>query len=137
MFPTLPLASARPASSLPHPFHNRNKRNTAPGAGGEDMSTRRGVIPRPRDRLSVLAYSPDGRSGRCDPRSAPPQTRPMPDPAEVAWQRVRTMAEKLVLARDELDDAGGLRRLASSWKPSGREKAKALLGEARKALEGA
>jgi hypothetical protein len=61
----------------------------------------------------------------------------MPDPAEVAWQRVRTMAEKLVLALDELDDAGGLRRLAATWKPSAREKAKALLSETRKALDGA
>jgi hypothetical protein len=47
------------------------------------------------------------------------------------------MAAKLIEALDELDDAGGLRRLAVGWKPSGREKAKALLGEARKAVEGA
>jgi hypothetical protein len=61
----------------------------------------------------------------------------MPDPAEVAWQRARTMAETLILTLDELDDARGLRRLAASWKPSGQEKAKVLLSEARKALDGA
>jgi hypothetical protein len=47
------------------------------------------------------------------------------------------MAEKLILALDELDDAGGLRRLAAGWKPSAREKAKSVLSEARKALDGA
>jgi hypothetical protein len=60
----------------------------------------------------------------------------MPDPAEIAWQRVRTMVEKLVQALDELDDAGGLHRLAATWRPSLREKARTMLSEARKALDG-
>ena len=61
----------------------------------------------------------------------------MPDTAESAWQRVLTMSGKLIQALDELDDAGGLRRLASTWKPANREKAKALLAETRKAVEAA
>ncbi|MDB5351292.1 MAG: hypothetical protein JWN86_2539 [Planctomycetota bacterium] len=61
----------------------------------------------------------------------------MPDPAEVAWQRMQTMSTKLVEALDALDDAGGLRRLAATWRPAIREKAKVTLSEARRAIEGA
>lgn len=56
---------------------------------------------------------------------------------EPAWQRAQTMALKLVEALDALDDAGGLGRLAASWTPKQREKARVTLAEARKALEGA
>ena len=61
----------------------------------------------------------------------------MPGPAEDAWQRVQTMALKLVEALDALDDAGGLGRLSATWKPSSREKAQGLLAETRRSLEGA
>jgi len=47
------------------------------------------------------------------------------------------MAGKLVEALDELDDSGGLRRLSEGWRPAGRQKAQALLKEARAALDAA
>jgi hypothetical protein len=47
------------------------------------------------------------------------------------------MAEKLVQAIDELDDAGGLRKLVATWRPGVREKARATLAEAKKAIEAA
>src|SRR4051812_26218602 len=92
-----------------------------------------------RDRPCRMSSS-IAPSARIDPsplRDPPLGPCAMPDPADVAWQRARTMAEKLVLALDELDDAGGLRRLAGTWKPSAREKARATLAEARKSLEAA
>jgi hypothetical protein len=39
------------------------------------------------------------------------------------------MATKLLEALDELEDAGGLKRLAATWRPGGKQKAAALLKE--------
>ena len=45
------------------------------------------------------------------------------DPLEPAWQRVAGLAAKLTEAVDALDDAGGLKRLAPTFRPKARDKA--------------
>jgi hypothetical protein len=61
----------------------------------------------------------------------------MAEPSEAAWQKVQLYAQRLVEALGELDDAGGLKALAPSWRPATRDKARAAPVEARRALDGA
>ena len=60
----------------------------------------------------------------------------MAEPAEVAWQEVQLYSQRLVEALDQLDDAGGLKAIAPSWKPAARGRARKVLAEVRQAPDG-
>ncbi len=64
---------------------------------------------------------------------------PGPDPAAVAWAKVRGHLDKLFGALDDLDEAGGLRAAAKagSWSPRAHAKALGSLEAVRGQLEAA
>ncbi len=61
--------------------------------------------------------------------------QPGTGPAERAFAKVRTMAEKLYEASEELEDAGGVREAVAGWSAKSEAKALATLRAARAALD--
>lgn len=59
-----------------------------------------------------------------------------PYPAEGCWSRVVLYAERLSQAIDELEEAGGVGRLAGRWNPKSAARAAANLRAARASLDG-
>jgi hypothetical protein len=61
----------------------------------------------------------------------------MAEPPEAAWSKAMLYSQRLVEALDQLDDAGGLKAIAATWKPGARDRARKVLVEARQAVDGA